>query len=176
MRESNVPTTTAAMLPPPRPEVRLTGGPPAATRAGPPEVRLLSTEDHDRIAAGLTDIVVRRLFSAGLALEAGVGLMGHHRMGGTVREAIGELDLAVRDLRDMVFDHHRPDLPASGAMGPLRRPHRPLSYGIPARVQGNAPRRRPLNPAPVALAAAGSGADHAGPSAGKDRRMASALS
>jgi hypothetical protein len=94
MRESSsVPTTTAAMLPPPRPEVRLTRGPPAATGAGPPEVRLLPTEDHDRIAAGLTDIVVRRLFSAGLALEAGVGLMGHHRMGGTVREAIGELDL-----------------------------------------------------------------------------------
>jgi hypothetical protein len=32
-------------------------------------------------------------------------------------EAISELDLAVRDLRDMVFDHHRPDLPAAGAAG-----------------------------------------------------------
>jgi hypothetical protein len=112
---SSVPTTTtAAMLPPPGPEGGLTRGPPAAAGAGPPEVRLLLAEGHDRIAAGLTDIVVRRLFSAGSALEAVVGLMGDHRAAGTVQEAISELDLAVRDLRDMVFDHHQPDLPAAG--------------------------------------------------------------
>ncbi len=29
----------------------------------------------------------------------------------------GELDLAVRDLRDPVFGHHRPDLPAAGRRG-----------------------------------------------------------
>ena len=114
---SSVPTMTAAMLPPPGPEVRLTRGPPAAAGAGPPEVRLLLTEGHDRIAAGLDDIVVGRLFSAGLALEAVVGLIGDHRAAGTVEEAISELDLAVRDLRDMVFDHHRPDLPAAGRWG-----------------------------------------------------------
>jgi len=77
-------------------------------------VRPLLTDGHDRIAAGLNDMVVRRLFSAGLALEAVVGLMGDHRAAGTVQEAISELDLAVRDLRDMVFDHYRPDLPAAG--------------------------------------------------------------
>ncbi|MGO8886908.1 MAG: hypothetical protein ACLPUO_23285 [Streptosporangiaceae bacterium] len=118
MRESSsVPTTTAAMLPPPGPEVRLTRGPPAAVRAGPPEVRPLLTEGHDRIAAGLNDIVVRRLFSAGLALEAMVGLMGDHQAAVTAQEAISELDLAVRGLRDMVFDHHRPDVPAAGRWG-----------------------------------------------------------
>ena len=74
----------------------------------------LLAEDHDRIAAGLTDIVVRRLFSAGLALETVVGLMGDHRAAGTVQEAISELDLAVRDLRDMMFAHQRPDPPAAG--------------------------------------------------------------
>jgi len=118
MRESSsVPTTTTAVLPPPGPEAGLTRGPPAAAGAGPPEVRLLPADGHDRIAAGLDDIVVRRLFSAGLALEAVVGLMGDHRAAGTVQEAISELDLAVRDLRDMVFDHHRPDLPAGGRWG-----------------------------------------------------------
>jgi hypothetical protein len=105
------------MLPPPGPEVGLTRGPPAAAGAGPPEVRPLPAEDHDRIAAGPTDIVVRRLFSAGVALEAVVGLIGDPRVAGTVQEAISELDLAVRDLRDMVFDHHRPDLPAVGRWG-----------------------------------------------------------
>ena len=80
-------------------------------------MRPLLTDGHDRIAAGLNDMVVRRLFSAGLALEAVVGLMGDHRAAGTVQEAISELDLAVRDLRDMVFNHHRPDLPAAGRWG-----------------------------------------------------------
>lgn len=71
-------------------------------------------QDRDWLAERMNDIVVRRLFSAGLALEAVVGLMGDHRAAGTVQEAISELDLAVRDLRDTVFDHHQPDLPAAG--------------------------------------------------------------
>jgi hypothetical protein len=38
---------------------------------------------------------VRRLFFAGLALEAVAGLIGDHRAAGKVQEAISELDLAV---------------------------------------------------------------------------------
>ena len=71
------------------------------------------TEEHDRIAAGLTDVVVRRLFSAGLVLETAVGLMGDHRAAGPVQQAISEVDLAIRDLRHMAFDHHRPNPPAA---------------------------------------------------------------
>ncbi len=44
-------------------------------------------------------------------------VIGDHHAAGTVQEAISELDLAIRDLRDMVFDHHRPDLPAAGRWG-----------------------------------------------------------
>ena len=40
-------------------------------------------------------------------------LMGDHPGGGKVQEAIGELDLAIRDVRNVVFDHHQPD-PLSG--------------------------------------------------------------
>ena len=32
---------------------------------------------------------------------------------GKVQEAIGELDLAIRDVRNVAFDHHQPD-PLSG--------------------------------------------------------------
>jgi hypothetical protein len=71
-------------------------------------------QDRDQIAAGMNDIVVSRLFAAGLALEAVVGPIGDHGAAGKVQQAISELDLAVRDLRDMVFDRHRPDLPAAG--------------------------------------------------------------
>ena len=70
---------------------------------------LLLVQDRDRIAAGMTDLVVHRLFAAGLALETALGLMGGHPGAGKVQEAIGELDLAIRDIRNVVFDHHQPD-------------------------------------------------------------------
>jgi signal transduction histidine kinase len=73
------------------------------------DVTLRLVQEHDRIAEGLNDIVVRRLFSAGLALEMALGLIGEHPGAGKVQEAIGELDLAIRDVRNVVFDHCRPD-------------------------------------------------------------------
>ena len=74
---------------------------------------LLLVQDRDRIAAGMTDLVVHRLFAAGLALETALGLMGGHPGAGKVQEAVGELDLAIRDVRNVVFDHQQPD-PLSG--------------------------------------------------------------
>jgi signal transduction histidine kinase len=60
-------------------------------------------EDHDRIAQGLNDIVVHRLFAAGLDLQAALGLLGDHRAATKIYHAIGELDQAVVDLRDSIF-------------------------------------------------------------------------
>jgi two-component system sensor histidine kinase DevS len=97
--------------------VRPTRGPPDGRAAGSAEMTLRPVQDRDQVAEGVNDIVMARLFSAGLALEAVAGLMGDHRAAGKVQEAIGELDLAVRDLRDMVFDHHRPDPPTAGRRG-----------------------------------------------------------
>jgi hypothetical protein len=74
---------------------------------------LLLVQDHDRIAAGMNHLVVRRLFAAGLALETALGLIGGHPGAGKVHEAIGELDLAIRDVRNVVFDRQQPD-PLSG--------------------------------------------------------------
>ena len=81
------------------------------------ETALLLAQDRDRIAAGMTDIVVRRLFTAGLALETALGLMGCHPGAGKVQEAIGQLDLAIRDVRNAVFDHHQPDPRSGGRPG-----------------------------------------------------------
>jgi hypothetical protein len=97
--------------------VRPALGPPDGGAVNSVEMTLRRAQDRARIAEGMNDIAVRRLFSAGLALEAVAGLMGGHRAVGKVQEAISELDLAVRDLRDMIFDHHRPDLPAAGRQG-----------------------------------------------------------
>ena len=99
------------------PRVRPTRGPPPGRAGDSAEVTLRLAQDHDRIAEGMKDIVVHRLFSAGLALETALGLIGGHPGAGEVQEAIGELDLAIRDFRNVLFDHHQPDSPSSGQPG-----------------------------------------------------------
>jgi signal transduction histidine kinase len=68
------------------------------------EAILLLVEDHERIAHGLNDVVVRRLFSAGLDLQAALALLGDHRVTSKLQHVLDELDLAIRDLRNTVFD------------------------------------------------------------------------
>jgi hypothetical protein len=119
MRESTSAATALAdgIPAPPGPGARPTRSPPASTVAGSPEMMLRLADDHDRIAGELRDIVARRLFAAGLALEAALGLTGEHRAAGQVQHAISELDLVIRDIRDVVFDSRRPDWPAPGRSG-----------------------------------------------------------
>ena len=92
--------------------IRPTRDPPPGN-AGDWAEALLLVQDRDRIAEGTNDLVVHRLFATGLALETALGLMGGHPGTGRVQEAIGELDLAIRDVRNVVFDHQQPD-PLSG--------------------------------------------------------------
>ena len=76
-------------------------------------------EDHDRIAQGINDVVIRRIFAAGLDLQAALELIGEHRAASKIWHAIGELDQAVRDIRETIFDRnqatHGPD--ANGTRG-----------------------------------------------------------
>jgi signal transduction histidine kinase len=74
-------------------------------------------DDHNRIARDINDVVVHRLFSAGLALQTALGLMDGHRAGQNIRDAIAELDQAISDLRDTVFGTRPPDSPHSGTPG-----------------------------------------------------------
>jgi hypothetical protein len=62
-------------------------------------------EDRERIAAGLDDVVVRRLRAAGQDLQAALGLMGDHPANGKIRHAADELEQAIRDIPDTIFDH-----------------------------------------------------------------------
>jgi signal transduction histidine kinase len=82
-------------------------GPPAAMAGDLATLALHVVRDRDRIAREMNDMVVHRLFSAGLALESALGLLGDHPGAGKVNDAIGELDLAIRDIRNVVFDHGR---------------------------------------------------------------------
>ena len=81
------------------------------------DAALLLVQDRDRIAEGMNDLVVHRLFAAGFALETALGLMGGHPGAGKVHEAVGELDLAIRDVRNVVFDHQQPDPRSAGQPG-----------------------------------------------------------
>jgi signal transduction histidine kinase len=73
------------------------------------EVTLRLAQDRDRIANGMNDVVVHRLFSAGLCLQTALELMGNHPGTAKVQEAVGELDLAIREFRNVLFDHYEPD-------------------------------------------------------------------
>jgi hypothetical protein len=79
--------------------------PPEGGGAAPAKAILKLGEDRERIALGLNEVVVRRLFSAGLDLQAVLGMMGADPMSGKICHAVNELDQAIRDIRDAIFDH-----------------------------------------------------------------------
>ena len=107
-----------AISEPDEPRIQPAHDPLPGSTADPVEGTLLLVQDRDRIAGALTDVVIHRIFSAGLALETALGLLdGHRGAAGKVRKAVGELDLAIRDIRNVVFDHHQPDPPSGGPPG-----------------------------------------------------------
>ncbi len=95
-----------------RPSVLPTRGPPAdgeliASGDGSGEataqvIRYLA-RDHDRIAQDLNNLVVRRVFAAGLDLQAVLLLLGDHPACGRIHHVVAELDQVVTDIRDTVF-------------------------------------------------------------------------
>lgn len=112
----SAPTTTPA---PAGPRVRPTRGPPPGSpqaaedgcATGPAEAIPGQAGNRERIAAGLDDVVVRHLFTAGLDLQAALGLMGDHPASGKISHAAEELDQAIGDIRDTIFDHPAGDGP-----------------------------------------------------------------
>ena len=106
---SGVPLCYGALPEPDEASIRPTLDPPPGRADDWADAMLLLVQDRDRIAGGMNDLVVRRLFSAGLALEMALGLMGGHPGAGKVQDAVDELDLAIRDIRNVVCDLRQPD-------------------------------------------------------------------
>jgi hypothetical protein len=101
------------------------------------EVIRYLTEDHDRIAQRMNDVVVRRIFAAGLDLQAGLGLIGDHRGASKIYHALDELDQAIRDIRDTIFYRSPPDSPCFSYEGARRtalyiNPRESGANGFPA--------------------------------------------
>jgi signal transduction histidine kinase len=103
-RSSLPPGSAAATFPPPG-----APGQPSANGGAAASADLIRclAEDRERIAQDVNDVVVRRIFAAGLDLQAALGLIGDHRGAGKIWHAIGELDQAVADIRDAIFDGNR---------------------------------------------------------------------
>ena len=63
-------------------------------------------EDRDRIARDLHDLVIQRVFAAGLALQSVLPRVDEPDVQRRVREVVGQLDETVRDIRTTIFDLH----------------------------------------------------------------------
>jgi signal transduction histidine kinase len=81
------------------------GRAPAASGASvPAELARYLTEDHDRMARDISDVVIHRIFAAGLDLHAALEMIGDDRGASNIHHAIDELDRAVRDIRDTILE------------------------------------------------------------------------
>ena len=82
---------------------------PRSTPAMPGREPILRrAEEYDRIDPGISDLLIQRLFSAGLSLQAALGMLGGHPAAGKIEDAVSSLDLAIRDFRSFLFDQPDP--------------------------------------------------------------------
>jgi signal transduction histidine kinase len=76
-------------------------------------------EDRDRIARDLHDLVIQRVFAAGLALQSVLPRVADTEARRRVHGVIRQLDDTVRDIRTTIFDLHTTD--AAAEVDSLRR-------------------------------------------------------
>jgi len=99
-------TTGDDSLQPPRPEAPDSREPAINHADTPRELLRTLAEDRDRIARDLNDTLVRRMFAVSLDLHAALGRIGSgvddQLAAEKIRNAIGGLDQAIKDLRRTV--------------------------------------------------------------------------
>jgi signal transduction histidine kinase len=106
--------------------------------------------DRDRIARDLHDVVIQRLFAAGLTLQSVARKVDDDAVADRLTSAIADLDITIRDIRGTIFELGRGDasLDLRGQIGELVsaaeqmlgfRPHvsveGPLDSVVPQEVQ-----------------------------------------
>ncbi|SEO83395.1 GAF domain-containing sensor histidine kinase [Trujillonella endophytica] len=79
--------------------------------------RLDVFEDRDRIARDLHDLVIQRVFAAGLSLQSVLPRVADPEARHRISDVVTQLDGTVRDIRTTIFDLHTAD----DARGGLRR-------------------------------------------------------
>ncbi len=63
--------------------------------------------DRERIARDLHDMVIQRVFAAGLTLQGVTALLDHDRATARIEGVVAELDATIQELRNAIFDLHR---------------------------------------------------------------------
>lgn len=61
-------------------------------------------EDRGRIARGLTDVLIHRLFAVGLDLQTALAGTGERHVAEKINSAIDDLDQAIKDVRNTIFE------------------------------------------------------------------------
>ncbi|MHB1582658.1 MAG: PAS domain-containing sensor histidine kinase [Acidimicrobiales bacterium] len=77
--------------------------------------RLLLTTDRERIARDLHDLVIQRLFGAGLRLQSTVSLIDNPTAAERVTGAIDDLDATIREIRGAIFALSSPEVDSGTA-------------------------------------------------------------
>lgn len=112
-------TTPASAVPRVRPTRDSPAGSPEVPEdgcaTGPAEAIPGQAEDRERLAVGLSDVVIRGLFTAGQDLQEALGLMGNHPASGKICHAVDKLDEAIRDIREATLEHPAGERPPPGA-------------------------------------------------------------
>ena len=78
-----------------------------AARGQQDRSRLALLEDRDRIARDMHDHVIQRLFATGLSLQSASRLADHPTVRTRLDEAVDNLDAAIKDIRQTIFELHR---------------------------------------------------------------------
>jgi PAS domain S-box-containing protein len=65
--------------------------------------RLLISADRERIARDLHDLVIQRLFGAGLRLQGALALVANQAAAARVSSTIEDLDQTIKEIRDVIF-------------------------------------------------------------------------
>ena len=83
-----------------------------ASHARQDRSRLAVVEDRDRIARDMHDHVIQRLFATGLSLQAAGRFATHPLVMERLEEAVDSLDVAIKDIRQTIFELHRTRAPS----------------------------------------------------------------
>jgi signal transduction histidine kinase len=78
--------------------------------------RLDVFEDRDRIAQDLHDLVIQRVFAAGLSLQSVLPRIADPQAQRRIREVVQQLDGTVRDIRTTIFDLHTDEADAGTSL------------------------------------------------------------
>jgi signal transduction histidine kinase len=97
-------------------------------------------DDRDRIARDMHDHVIQRLFATGLSLQSAARLATHPMVQPRIDDAVDDIDMAIKEIRQAIYQLHRPVLPdeTSERLNALISSFaEPLGFSPRAKIEGS---------------------------------------